>query len=197
MKLETIRLVLRNYKTEDLSDVLTYFSDEEVSRYEDFYPMSKEQVKEIIDEWKEMDNRLVVELKSTAAVIGSIGYWIDDEGHYCIDYDFNPKYGGKGYATEAGRELVRYLFEVAGIDAVYGDCDVRNEASWKLLERLGFGRMEKLDGQSYKNDKDGQPILISTYLYGLENPVCDKYKINQKGKRGETVNEEKTDHSRK
>lgn len=50
IKLETNRLVLRNYETEDLSDVLTYFSDEEVSRYEDFYPMSKEQVKEIIDE---------------------------------------------------------------------------------------------------------------------------------------------------
>lgn len=168
LKLETNRLVLRNYKTEDLSDVLAYFSAEEVSRYEDFYPMSKEQVKEIIDEWKDMDNRLVVQLKATAAVIGSIGYWIDDEGHYCIDYDFNPEYGRKGYATEAGKELVRYLFETIGVDAIYGDCDVRNKSSWKLLERLGFRRIEKLDEQSYKNDRDGHPILISTYLYGLE-----------------------------
>lgn len=88
LKLETNRLVLRNYKTEDLSDVLAYFSAEEVSRYEDFYPMSKEQVKEIIDEWKDMDNRLVVQLKATAAVIGSIGYWIDDEGHKsCLHYE--------------------------------------------------------------------------------------------------------------
>lgn len=168
IKLETDRLILRNYKTEDLSDVLAYFSDEEVSRYEDFYPMSKEQVREIIDEWRGMDNRLVAELKSASAVIGSIGYWIDDAGHYCMDYDFNPEYGGKGYATEAGRELIRYLFQEAGIDAVYGDCDVRNEASWKLLERLGFRRMQKLDGQSYKKDRNDQPVLISTYLYGLE-----------------------------
>lgn len=39
------------------------FSGEEVSRYEDFDPMSEKQVKEIISEWKDMDNRLVAELK--------------------------------------------------------------------------------------------------------------------------------------
>lgn len=168
VNLETERLILRNYRETDFCDILNYFSNEKVSQYEDFYPMSAAQVKEIIAEWKEMDNRLVVELKSTNIVIGSIGYWTDEEGHHCIDYDFNPEYGGKGYATEAGRELLSYLFETIGVTAVYGDCDVRNESSWKLLERLGFQRMQQLDNQSYKNDEKGQPIIISTYLYGLE-----------------------------
>ena len=81
-----------------------------------------------------MDNRLVAELKSKQNVIGSIGYWIDDEGHYCMDYDFNPEYYGQGCATEAGNALVRYLFESVGISTIYGDCDVRNISSWKLLE---------------------------------------------------------------
>lgn len=98
--LETKRLLLRNYKEKDFSDVMEYFSSEEVSRYEDFYPMSENQVKNIISEWKNMDNRLVVELKATHKVIGSAGYWIDEEGHHCIDYDFNPEFGGNGYATE-------------------------------------------------------------------------------------------------
>ena len=31
-----------------------YFSDEEVSKYEDFYPMSEEQVRNIITEWKDI-----------------------------------------------------------------------------------------------------------------------------------------------
>lgn len=31
----------------------------------------------------------------------------DDEGHHCIDYDFNPEYSGKGYAAEAGRKQIR------------------------------------------------------------------------------------------
>ena len=115
-----------------------------------------------------MDNRLVAELKSKQNVIGSIGYWIDDEGHYCMDYDFNPEYCGQGYATEAGNALIRYLFESVGISVIYGDCDVQNVSSWRLLERLGFQRIRRLDNQSYKNDKNGNPILISTFLYELD-----------------------------
>ena len=168
ISLETEHLIVRNYRESDLIDVMKYFSNEEVSKYEDFNPMSEEQVRKIITEWKDMDNRLVAELKSTNIVIGSVGYWTDEEDHHCIDYDFNPEYSGYGYATEATRALVSYLFETVGVNAVYGDCDVRNELSWRLMERLGFKRMRQLDNQSYKNDENGHPILISTYLYGLE-----------------------------
>ena len=139
--IETNRLLLRNYRAADFEDIMDYFSDEEVSKFEDFYPMSEEQVRNIITEWQDMDNRLVAELKSNRKVIGSIG----------------------------GRALVQYLFESVGIRAVYGDCDVRNISSWKLLERLGFQRIKKLDNQSYKNDQTGNPILISTFLYELES----------------------------
>ena len=45
--IETDRLLLRNYKMTDLEDVIQYFSDEEVSKYENFYPMSEEQVRNI------------------------------------------------------------------------------------------------------------------------------------------------------
>lgn len=166
--LETERLILRNYKEAHFSDIVKYFSNKEVSKYEDFYPMSDTEVRNIIAEWKGMDNRLVAELKSSGTVIGSIGYWKDEECHYCIDYDFNPEYGGNGYATEAGEELVCHLFESIDVSAIYADCDVRNKSSCRLLERLGFHRMQRLNNQSYKNDKNGQPILISTYLYGLE-----------------------------
>ncbi len=165
--IETARLFLRNYKITDFEDIKKYFTDEAVSKYEDFYPMSEEQVENIINEWKDMDNRLVVELKSEQIVIGSIGYWVDDAGHHCIDYDFNPKYYGNGYATEAGKALICYLFKTTDINAIYGDCDVQNISSWKLLERLGFQRIRQLDNQTYKNDKLGNPIIISTFLYEL------------------------------
>ncbi len=50
MKIETDRLLLRNYKESDFEDIFKYFSDEEVSKFEDFYPMSEEQVRDIIAE---------------------------------------------------------------------------------------------------------------------------------------------------
>ena len=70
LKLETERLILRNYETEDFEDIKKYFADEEVSRYEDFDLMSDEQIKEIIEEWKTMDNRLVAEQKESGVVVG-------------------------------------------------------------------------------------------------------------------------------
>lgn len=165
MQLETDRLILRNYRESDIGDLKAYFANEEVAKYEDFYPMTEDEIINLAAEWRSMDNRLVAELKSERRVIGSIGYWIDDDADYSIDFDFNPVYAKKGYATEAGQELVRYLFESVGIEKLYGDCDVRNENSWKLLERLGFQRIGQIDNESYKDDKDGNPILISIYLY--------------------------------
>lgn len=145
IKLETKRLILRNYNESDFDYVFQYFSNEDVSKYEDFYPMTAEEVKNIINEWKEMDHRLVVELKSTQNVIGSIGYWTDNEGHHCFDYDFNPKYGGNGYATEVGKVLVNHLFETIGVDAVYGDCDIRNSTNiFRILYGIDLNRTHVL-----------------------------------------------------
>ncbi len=48
--IETDRLLLRNYRVTDFEDIIKYFSDEEVSKYEDFYPMSEEQVRDMITE---------------------------------------------------------------------------------------------------------------------------------------------------
>ena len=40
--IETERLIVRNYRTTDFHDAFAYFTNEEVSRYEDFYPMTEE-----------------------------------------------------------------------------------------------------------------------------------------------------------
>lgn len=167
IRLETERLILKNYSMDDFNDIYNYFSSEEVAKYEDFYPMSEEEVSEQIIEWKNDDSRLVVELKSNHIVIGSVGYFVDEDGDYSIDFDFNPSYGKMGYATEASNKLLSYLFDTLGIKEVYGDCDIYNINSWKLLERLGFQRIKQIDDVSYKEDKDGKPILISIYIYKL------------------------------
>lgn len=174
IKLETERLVLRNYKIEDIEEVYSYFSNEEVARYEDFHPMTIEEVTEEVTEWSTMDNRLVAVLKDSDKLIGSVGYWIDENGDYSIDYDFNPKFSKKGYATEATSRLLDYLFINLKIPKIFGDCDIRNVNSYRLLERLGFDRVEQINNESYKNDKNGNPILIDIYLYLKKNKALIK-----------------------
>ena len=171
IRFETDRLILRNYTMDDVPAVHEYFSNEEVSRYEDFWPQTMEEVAEGLDEWKDMDNRMAVVLKETGELIGSVGYWDDEEDEdgeieYSIDFDFNLRFWHKGYAFEASKEVVRHLTEDLHVKEIWGDCDERNTASAKLLERLGFELIETVD-DAYKEDADGNPIMIRSKEYKL------------------------------
>jgi ribosomal-protein-alanine N-acetyltransferase len=171
IRFETERLILRNYTMDDAPAVHEYLSNEEVSRYEDFWPLTIEEVTEGLSEWKDMDNRMAVVLKETGELIGSVGYWDDEEDEdgeteYSIDFDFNPRFWHKGYAFEAAKEVVRHLTEDLHVKEIYGDCDERNIASAKLMERLGFRLMDIVD-DAYKEDADGNPIMIRSKEYKL------------------------------
>jgi len=45
---------------------------------------------------------------------------------------------GRGLATEAGRAFVEFGFGVLGLKRIVTAVDVRNEASVRVLEKLGF-----------------------------------------------------------
>jgi RimJ/RimL family protein N-acetyltransferase len=50
-----------------------------------------------------------------------------------------PSYQGQGYATEAVDELIRIAFEL-GIRRIEAACFAENEASWRVMEKLGMRR---------------------------------------------------------
>ena len=50
----------------------------------------------------------------------------------------HPAYWGQGFAAEACRAVIAHMFAVYDLDAITADVDPRNEASLRLLERLGF-----------------------------------------------------------
>jgi RimJ/RimL family protein N-acetyltransferase len=53
-------------------------------------------------------------------------------------YAFLERVTGRGYATEAGRALVRHATERLGWDRVVSAADEPNRASLRVLEKLGF-----------------------------------------------------------
>jgi RimJ/RimL family protein N-acetyltransferase len=57
-----------------------------------------------------------------------------------LGWVLNPDHTGQGYATEAGRELVRICFEVLRVHRVVATCFADNDPSWRLMERLGLRR---------------------------------------------------------
>ncbi|GAA2253603.1 GNAT family protein [Actinomadura luteofluorescens] len=78
-----------------------------------------------------------------------------------LGWTLDPSYGGKGYATEAVRALIDVAFGSLGLRRLQADCFYDNEASWRLMERVGMRREQHtvrdslhrtkgwLDGLSY------------------------------------------------
>ena len=57
-----------------------------------------------------------------------------------LGWVLDPAHTGSGYATEAVRELLRYCFEDLGVRRVTASCFLDNDASWRLMERVGMRR---------------------------------------------------------
>ena len=154
--LETRRLLLRAPLRSDARDMFRYAKDPLVSRYvvwqrHETPADSKEFLSGII-----ADNRsgggitFAVQDKESGAMIGTLGFnWIDRENHVAeTGYSFSREYWGRGLATEALRALMTYGFDTLHLNRIEGQCDVRNPASGRVMEKCGM-RREGLLRQRY------------------------------------------------
>ena len=57
-----------------------------------------------------------------------------------IGWTLHPDVQGRGYGLEAARETLRLGFEDLGLHRIMAAADPRNEASTRLMERLGMQR---------------------------------------------------------
>jgi RimJ/RimL family protein N-acetyltransferase len=86
--------------------------------------------------------QLAVELRETGELIGDLAFHTmkSDPRQAYLGYTFARAHWGHGYASEAVQRLLDHLFRDLGLHRVVAECDVLNEASWRLLERLRFRR---------------------------------------------------------
>lgn len=165
---ETNRLILRNYRIEDIADYHEYMSMESTALHEDFAPYNMQESEAAVRSRLTDDAFWVVELKETGKVIGDLCYRKGDYETYEIAYDFNERYGKQGYATEACKTLITHIFTTLKGRRLYVGCNEENVDSWKLLERLGFRREAHcIEDVAFKHDENGMPIYVSSYYYAL------------------------------
>jgi RimJ/RimL family protein N-acetyltransferase len=146
--LETERLILRPFVDADLDALLAMQSREDVTRYLNWGPMSRDQARDLLGRIKKLTAiddkadalRLVMLLKGSSMVIGDVSVWRTSREHAQgeIGFVLHPDHHGRGYGTEAMRELLRIGFEEAGFHRIVGRCDARNGASARLMHRLGM-----------------------------------------------------------
>jgi ribosomal-protein-alanine N-acetyltransferase len=145
-KLETPRLILREMRQEDASDLLHFLSDIDVIRYYDVQPMRKlVEVQAMIERHRlryqrNEGVRWAMTLKETSQVIGSCGFfweWSARRGE--TSYVLAKEYWGRGLMTEALQAMVNCAFkdwpQLNRLEAFVAE---PNTGSRKVLHKLGF-----------------------------------------------------------
>jgi ribosomal-protein-alanine N-acetyltransferase len=148
--LQTERLIIRDHKPEDLETHFALFSNKQTTYYSNWAYMetienAKIDLDNVINEINKEDRKLYflrIEDKQTNAHIGEIGYGVDKVipvGKIVgAGYFLYPEFWGKGYATEALREVMRFAFEENNVFRIAADCMKENIGSEKVMIKCGM-----------------------------------------------------------
>jgi RimJ/RimL family protein N-acetyltransferase len=146
----TARLVLRPAGPGDLEATWRIRRLESVGRWLQRAPTSLDEYRERFTDPDHLARSLVVERDGD--VIGDLMVTVNDAWAQVevaerargvqadLGWVLHPDVEGRGYATEAVREVLRICFDDLGLRRVTAECFAANEASWRLMERLGMRR---------------------------------------------------------
>jgi RimJ/RimL family protein N-acetyltransferase len=146
----TARLTLRPAVADDLAATWEYRRLPEVSRWLTRAPTTPEEYREQFLDPDRLAKTIVVELQGQ--VIGDLMLRVEDAWAQAevadrargtqaeLGWVLHPEHAGHGYATEAVRALIDLAFDVMGLRRVTAGCFAANEASWRLMERVGMRR---------------------------------------------------------
>ena len=167
IELQTDRLLLRQFRSSDVEDVLVYRDDAEFSHYLPHIPQpfTRRDAEEFVarnmaERWNEFPTFAVI-LQGT--VIGTVN--LDVNQADCIamlGFAIGRAHWGKGIGSEAVRAAVAWSFDAFGLAKISATTDARNVRSQRLMERLGM----QLEGRlrSHERARDGRTDKL---CYGL------------------------------
>lgn len=175
-ELWTENLVLRRYKPEDAEQLYEYFgTDPDMYKYSGWNPyatleMAKDTVQRFIDSYdkddmfdsehagdNDRDRKITYSwvMDVDDVVVGTIGAYDYDAGRIEVGYSVSKGWQGRGFATEALKEVLKYLTENEGISIVTAWCADENIGSVKVLERSGM--------KCVRTEKSGLTVGDKTY----------------------------------
>lgn len=141
-RLQTERLILRQYRTEDFDAFAAQLENPEATRFIDSADRKTA--------WRVFAAQMglwvlqgagwwALELRETGEVVGNVGAFFR-EGWPEIEIGWNTYHAhwGKGYATEGAGEAVRYALEDRKERRVTALIDEKNAPSLRVAERLGM-----------------------------------------------------------
>ncbi|HEY4943702.1 MAG TPA: GNAT family N-acetyltransferase [Rhizomicrobium sp.] len=160
-RLETERLILREWRAADFDFLAAAYADAEVMKF-------LGGVMEPNDAWRSLAGAIghwhlrgygswAVERKADAALVGRVGL-INPHGWPGLEvgWTLHKPYWGQGYASEAAEAALRYAFLTQPVERMISCIDPDNTASQAVARRIGETRGElshiRTGGKDYPVD---------------------------------------------
>lgn len=169
LKIETERLLLRQWSLNDIDDLVDGLNNLNVTKWMSHtpYPYTEKDAEEFIN--KSLNDKLynfAIVLKEENKVIGGTQLRNIDlvQGTAGGGIWLNEKYHGHGYGQEAWGARIKYAFEELGLRRLENGFFDGNEKSWNMQKRFGY-KLEGTRRQKYKCLSTGK--IVDEHITGL------------------------------
>jgi RimJ/RimL family protein N-acetyltransferase len=172
--LRTERLLLRQWRDEDLAPFAELNGDPETMRFFPAPPSREESDQLAARERRQIDEEgwglWAVEVVGGAGFIGFVGLARPSfEARFTpgveVGWRLARDHWGHGYATEAGRAALAHGFEDLGLEEIVSFTSPLNEPSWRVMQRLGMSH-DPADDFEHPRVPVGHPLRLHV-LYRL------------------------------
>lgn len=158
--LETERLKLRRFTIEDAENMYkNWASEDEVTRFLTWPTHASADVtREVLSRWvKEYEKQdyynWAIEIKETGEIVGNISVVEIKENveGAVLGYCMGTRWWGNGIMPEAGRAVVKYLFEQVGFHRIAAAHNKNNSKSGRVMQKIGMTYEGTLRSAGYCN----------------------------------------------
>lgn len=178
VRLESKRLILREFQSSDVDDLFEYASVPGVGEMAGWpHHPNIEESRYRINKFIEEKHTFAIVYKGNNKVIGSLGiekYGLEDklsefDGYIGreIGYVLSKDYWGKGIMPEAVKLVINYLFNVLDYDFLLCGHYDKNHQSQRVQEKCGFVPYRKLFFDTNLGNKEPGVLML------LKNPNKD------------------------
>ena len=145
--LETKRLILRQFKIEDYTEMYNNWACEDIVTKFLTWPthanssITKSNLEDWTEKYKNNDfYNWAIELKEENKIIGNISVvnYKEESLSAILGYCMGSKWWGQGIMAEAGKEVVKFLFEEVKFNRIAADHDKNNPNSGKVMQKIGM-----------------------------------------------------------
>ena len=169
LRLETMRLILRPWRQEDLEDFYAYASVDGVGEMAGWsHHRSREESQAVLDRFIAGKKTFALELKETGHVVGSLGIEECDPEEYDepdlygreLGYVLSKEYWGRGLMPEAVRAVIDCCFRDLHFDFLTCCHFKRNGRSRRVIEKCGFHYVKDISYTTQAGEAEDSCLYI-------------------------------------